>query len=125
MRKEDRTSVSTCRANSSSRVIRTTFKALPTAVEGGRLAICLAHQIADNLANALVVEENGDPPGADVNGHPVTDDQGFGVIDLEAVAIDQGDGKRPEGRPTFESSQCLVEMICFHRLTPRISSNHV
>ena len=47
------------------------------------LRIRLAHQIADELTNAFVIEENRHASRADVNGHAVADYQGVRMVYFE------------------------------------------
>jgi hypothetical protein len=77
----------------------------------------LAHEIADELANAFVIEKNRHASRADVNGHAISDYQGIRVIHLEAVSVDQRHGKWPVWLSLLERSQNVIKVSRFHYRT--------
>jgi hypothetical protein len=85
----------------------------------------LAHEIADELADAFVIEKNRHATRADINGHAVSDYQGIGVVHLKAVAIDQGHGKRTIWFSLLERFQNVIEVSRFHDFTLLPSGNKV
>jgi hypothetical protein len=74
----------------------------------------LAHQIADHLANAFVVEQDGDAACADIDGYAIPDYEGVGMIYFETIAVDKCNGERPERSSALKRSQCLFEVFGFH-----------
>jgi hypothetical protein len=74
----------------------------------------LAHEIADELADAFVIEKNGHASSADVNGHAVSDYQGVRVIHLEAVSVYQRHGKWSVWFSLLERFQNVIEVSRFH-----------
>jgi hypothetical protein len=75
--------------------------------------IRLAHEIADELANAFVIEKNGHASSADVNGHAISDYQGIWVIYLEAVSVDQRHGKWSVWLSLLERFQNVIKVPRF------------
>ena len=47
----------------------------------------MAHEIADELTNAFMIEKNRHASRADVNGHAIPDYQGIWVIDLKRFPL--------------------------------------
>jgi hypothetical protein len=74
----------------------------------------LAHEIADELADAFVIEKNRDASRADVYGHAIPDHQGIWVIYLEAIPVDQRHGKWPVWLSLLERSQNVIKVFRFH-----------
>jgi hypothetical protein len=74
----------------------------------------MAHEIADELANAFVIEKNRHASRGDVNSHTISDYQGIRVINLEAVSVDQRHGKWPVWLSLLERFQNMIEVSCFH-----------
>jgi hypothetical protein len=78
------------------------------------LGIQSAHEIADELANAFVIEKNRHASRGDVNGNAISDYQGVWVIYLEAVSVDQRHGKWSKWPSLFERFQNVIKVFCFH-----------
>jgi hypothetical protein len=77
----------------------------------------LAHEIADELTNAFMIEKNGHASRADVNGHAIPDYQGIWVIYLEAVSASQRHGKWSVWLSLLERFQSVIEVCRFHSFT--------
>jgi hypothetical protein len=77
----------------------------------------LAHEIADELTNAFVIEKNRHASRADVNGHAIPDYQGIWVIYLEVVSVDQRHGKWPVRLSLLERFQNVIKVCRFHSFT--------
>jgi len=71
-------------------------------------------KVARDLAHALVVEHHRRAAWGHEDRHAVADHERVGVVDLEAVAIDQGHGEGPEGRTLAEGFERLVEVGGLH-----------
>jgi hypothetical protein len=76
--------------------------------------IRLAHEIADEPANAFMIEKNRNTSRADINGHAISDYQGIRVIHLKAVSVDQRHGKWPIWFSLLERSQNVIKVSRFH-----------
>jgi hypothetical protein len=74
----------------------------------------LAHEIADELTNAFVIEKNRHASRGDVNGHAIPDYQGIWVIYLEAVSAGQRHGKWSVWLSLLERSQNVIKVFRFH-----------
>ena len=74
----------------------------------------MAHEIADEPADAFVIEKNRHASSADVNGHAISDYHGIWVIHLEAVSVDQRHGKWPIWLSLLERFQNVIEVSRFH-----------
>jgi hypothetical protein len=70
--------------------------------------------LVGKLAHAVVVEEHRRTPFGDKHRDTVADDQGFGVIDLEAVAVDECDGEGLKGSTPLEGTEGFVEVLWGH-----------
>lgn len=85
--------------------------------ESTRSCVRLAHEIADELTDAFVIEKNGHAPRADVNGHAVSDYQGIWMVHLEAVSVHQRHGKWSVWLSPLERFQNVIKVIRFHHPT--------
>ena len=75
------------------------------------------------MADAPVVEDRRRAGGANKHADAGPDDQGFGVVDGDAVAADQFDDVRPERRATLERANRGLEAITGHnRILPSRNS---
>jgi hypothetical protein len=74
----------------------------------------LVHEIADELTNALVIEEDRHASRRDVSGRAISDYQGVRVIYLETVSVDQRHGKWSVWLSPFERFQNVIEVCRFH-----------
>ncbi len=77
----------------------------------------MAHEIADELTNAFMIQKNRHASRGDVNGHAIPDYQGIWVIYLEAVSVDQRHGKWSVWLSLLECFQDLIEVRRFHWFT--------
>ena len=94
-------------------------------IEPGRGAASGASlAFAYELADAAVVEKRRHPVGGDEYGGSTAHDKGFRVVDLNAVAVDQGDRERAERRLPLERPQRSFKLSRFHRRTSRVPVLH-
>jgi hypothetical protein len=77
----------------------------------------LAHEIADELTDAFVIEKNRHASRTDVNGHAISDYQGIWMVYLEAVSVHQHHGKWSVGLSLLERFQNVIKVFRFHQPT--------
>src|SRR5437016_1011899 len=74
----------------------------------------LALQIANDLADAFLVEEHRNVPRCGKQGHVIPNCQRARMVDLVALSADHDDGKRSERNAAPEGGERGVKFIAVH-----------
>ncbi len=88
--------------------------AIAAVAADAELGIRAIHQVADHLADAFVVEQDGNTARPKVHSHSLAHDQGVGVADFKAVSIDQRNCERAEGDEPLKGLHRSIKVLRVH-----------